>query len=255
MKIDVFFTPEGFDDDYLRERHAVVIDVLRASTTIITALQNGAKEVIAFSDIAQARAAMELHNAERPLLCGERYGKIIEGFDLGNSPEEFSEEAVSGKTLFFCTTNGTRALLKAKPAKTILLAAFINLSIVKEFLVKPENIEYNLAIICSGKENRFSLEDALCAGLLVDKLLADKKVQVMSLSDSALAARILYEKFRGNELAALKESDHGRYLTSIGFAKDIEYAAKLDITQALPILEENALRLYKLETKKFKRVD
>ncbi len=255
MKIDVFFTPEGFDDDYLREKHAVVIDILRASSTIITALQNGAKEIIPCVDIVEARAIAQTLSEERALLCGERQGKIIDGFDLGNSPEEYTAEVVSGKTLIFCTTNGTRAILRAKAAKTVLVGAFINLSILKEFLVRPENIEYNLAIICAGKENRFSLEDALCAGLLVDKLLADKKAQVMSLSDSAMAARILYEKFRGNELAALKESEHGRYLTTIGFAKDIEFAAKLDVTQALPILEENVLRLHKLETKKFKRVD
>lgn len=255
MKIDVFFTPEGFDDDYLRERHAVVVDVLRASTSIIVALQNGAKEIALYTDIDEARSAASSLFDEQPLLCGERHGKLIEGFDLGNSPEEFTAEVVTGKPLIFCTTNGTKAVLKARHAKTTVVAAFINISIVKEFLVRPENIDYNLAIICAGKENRFALEDALCAGLLVDKLLADKKAQVISLSDSALSARILYEKFRGNELAALKDCEHGRYLSTIGFSKDIEFAAKLDVSQALPILEDGVLKLYKLETKKFKRVD
>jgi len=256
MKIDVFFTPTGFDEAYLRERIAVVIDVLRASTSIIAALQNGAKEIIPVEEIEEAHNAASSLFSERPLLCGERQGKLIDGFDLGNSPEEFSSDTVSGKSLVFCTTNGTRALVKSKEAKSVVVAGFNNISVVKEFILKLEHADNHLAIICAGKENRFSIEDALCAGLLVDKLLADKKTQLPLLpSDSAYAAKTLYEKYRGNELAALKDAEHGKYLASIGFAKDIETAAKIDSSQALPILEDNALRLYKLEARKFKRVD
>jgi len=255
MKIDVFLTPFASEEAAFNDRLVVVIDVLRASTTIITALENGAKEVIPVAEVEEALTVASNLFSERPLLSGERQGKVIQGFDLGNSPEEFSASVVSEKSLVFCTTNGTRAIVKAKSAKVLVICGFLNISTVKEFILKPENLEYNLSIVCAGKENRFSLEDTICAGLLVDKLLTDKKGQAFTLSDSALAARILYEKFRGNELAALRDSEHGRYLTQLGFGKDIETAARIDTSQALPILEDSAIRLQKVEKRKFKRVD
>ncbi|MCS6988496.1 MAG: 2-phosphosulfolactate phosphatase [Chloroherpetonaceae bacterium] len=255
MKVDVFFTPAGIEETAFNDKIVVVIDVLRASTTMITALENGAKEIIPVVEVEDAlKVASSLFN-ERPILSGERHGKVIQGFDLGNSPDEFAASVVSDKSLVFCTTNGTKAILKAKSAKILALCAFLNVSVVKEFVLRTENLEYNLVILCAGKENRFSLEDAICAGLLVDKLLADKRGQSIALSDSATAARILYEKFRGNELAALRESEHGRYLASLGFAKDIEAAARIDVSQALPIMEDSIIRLQKVEKRKFKRVD
>ncbi len=255
MKIDVFLTPTGIEEATFNDKVVVVIDVLRASTTMITALENGAKEIIPVAEVEDALMVASSLFSERPILSGERQGKVIQGFDLGNSPEEFSTSVVSDKSLVFCTTNGTRAIVKAKSAKALVICGFMNISIVKEFILKPENLEYNLSIICAGKDNRFSLEDTLCAGLLVDKLLTDKKGQAFTLSDSALAARILYEKFRGNELAALRESEHGRYLTQLGFGKDIEIAARIDTSQALPIMEDSMIRLQKVEKRKFKRVD
>lgn len=255
MKVDVFLTPAGVEETAFNDKIVVVIDVLRASTSMITALENGAKEIVPVVEVEDAlKVASSLFN-ERPILSGERNGKIIQGFDLGNSPDEFSASVVGDKSLVFCTTNGTKAILKAKSAKTLLICAFLNVSVVKDFVLKAENLEYNLVILCAGKENRFSLEDTICAGLLVDKLLADKKGQAIALSDSALAARILYEKFRGNELAALRESEHGRYLASLGFGKDIEAAARIDASQALPIMEDSIIRLQKVEKRKFKRVD
>ncbi len=255
MKIDVFFTPACVDEGTLSDKVVVVVDVLRASTTMITALENGAKEIIPVAEIEEALKVATSRVAERPLLSGERHGKVIQGFDLGNSPEEFSASVVGEKSLVFCTTNGTRAIVKAKSAKVLVICGFLNISTVKEFILKPDNLEYNLSILCAGKENRFSLEDTICAGLLVDKLLTDKKGQAFLLSDSALAARILYEKFRGNELAALRDSEHGRYLAQLGFGKDIETAARIDASQALPILEDSAIRLQKVEKQKLKRVD
>jgi 2-phosphosulfolactate phosphatase len=255
MKIDVFLTPHYLDDQTFTEKTVVVIDVLRASTSIIYALESGAKEIIPVSEIREAEQTASDLFSQKPFLCGEREGKIIPGFDFGNSPEEFTEEKVQNATLVFCTTNGTRAIQKTRHAKRLLIGALSNVTIVKEFLVRPENIDTNLAIVCAGKENRFSLEDTICAGLLTDKLLADKKGQGFTMSDSAMAARALYEKFRGNELGALKDSEHGRYLTTIGAAKDIEFCAKIDSSQSLPVFEGGVVKLHTLEKRKFKRVD
>jgi 2-phosphosulfolactate phosphatase len=255
MKIEVFLTPSGIEETAFSDKIVVVIDVLRASTTMITALENGAREIIPVAEVEDALMVAASLFSERPLLSGERQGKVIQGFDLGNSPEEFAPNVVSDKSLVFCTTNGTKAIVKAKNAKVLVICGFINISVVKEFILKAENLEHNLAIVCAGKENRFSLEDTLCAGLLVDKLLTDKKGQAFTLSDGAAAARILYEKYRGNEFAALRDSEHGKYLSMIGFGKDIEIASRIDTSQALPILEESMLRLHKVEKRKFKRVD
>lgn len=256
MKIEVFLTPSEIEEHHLKEKTAVVIDVLRASTSIITALQNGAKEVIPVDEVESALKISSNLFAGQAMLCGERGGKIIEGFDLGNSPETYTPEIVQGKSLVFCTTNGSKALVKARHARALVVAAFANVSVVKEFLLRPENSEHNLVIICAGRESHFSLEDTLCAGLLIDRLLTDKKARVsIQLSDTALAARVLYEKFRGNETATIVESEHGKYLASIGFASDVVTCAKIDASQALPIFEDSVIHLHKVETRKFKRVD
>ncbi|ACF12979.1 2-phosphosulfolactate phosphatase [Chloroherpeton thalassium ATCC 35110] len=257
MKVDVFLTPAGIDEHHLRDRIVVIIDVLRASTSIVMALQNGAKEVIPVEEVEKALKIASSLAKGQALLCGERNGQKIEGFNLDNSPEAYDEDTVKGKSLVYCSTNGSKTLSLTQSAviKDLLVAAFTNITVVKEYIVKPENAENHLAIICAGKSSRFSLEDTICAGLLIDKLMADKKNQTgYILSDTARAAKILYEQFRGNELGALKESEHGRFLISLGYERDIEVCAKIDSSQALPQLENGVLKLSKFETKKYKRV-
>lgn len=257
MRIEVFFTPTGVPEHSLRDRTVVIIDVLRSSTSIISALQNGAKEVIPVAEVEDALKISANLVKGQSLLCGEREGKLIEGFDLGNSPESFKPEVVTGKSLICCTTNGTGAMMLAKNAKTkdLLIASFTNISIVKEFILKPENIENHLTILCAGKNHMFSLEDVICAGLLIDRLQTDKMNKIaFQLSDTAASAKILYEQYRGNELAALKGCEHGKYLISLGFESDVEFCAKIDSSQALPVLQDSVFKLSKIETKKFKRV-
>jgi 2-phosphosulfolactate phosphatase len=257
MKIDVFFTPIEAQEHYLKDKIVVAIDVLRASSSIVTALQNEAKEVIPVAEVEDALKISANLAEGQSLLCGEREGNIIKGFDLGNSPDSFTPEVIAGKSLIFCTTNGTKSFIAAKNSrvKELLVGGFVNITAVKEYILKPENHEHHLAILCAGRNNLFSLEDAVCAGLLIDKLLTDKTSGVkFELSDTATAAKILYEEYRGNEISALEISEHGKYLSSIGFQKDIEQCAKIDSSQALPILHDSVLKLLKVETKTFKRV-
>lgn len=257
MKIDVFFTPAGLDEQAIREKTVVVIDVLRTSSTIISALENGAKEVIPVNEVEKAlQIASDLAKGQA-LLCGERQGQIIEGFNLGNSPEEYTSEKVNGKSIVLSTTNGVKTLnmVKAAKVKELVVASFNNVTIVKEFILKPENIENDLVIVCSGRSNRFSLEDVISAGLLIEKIVIDKKNEFSYvLSDTAKAARMLFEQYRGDENRALLESEHGKYLTTLGFEKDVELCAKIDYSQILPRLENGVIKQYKVETKKFKRV-
>ncbi len=258
MKIDVFFTPAGLDEQAIRDKSVVVIDVLRASTTMIAALENGAKEIIPVNEVEKAISIASSLAKGQALLCGERQGQIIEGFDLGNSPQEYVKEKIKDKSIVFSTTNGVKTLNQAKEAKIhdLIVASFNNVSIVKEYILKPENIEHNLAIICSGKNNRFSLEDVICAGLLIEKIAIDKKTEITYLlSDTAKAARMLFEQYRGNETNALMESEHGKFLISLGFEKDVEICSKIDSSQILPRLENGVIKQYKVETKKFKRVN
>ncbi len=258
MKIDVFFTPAGLDEQAIRDKSVVFIDVLRTSSSIIAALENGAKEVIPVNEVEKALQMASNLAKGQARLCGERNGQIIEGFDLGNSPEEYTKEKVSGKSIVLSTSNGVITLNKAKEAKIreLVVASFSNISIVKEFILKPENIENDLAIVCAGKSNRFSMEDVICAGLLIEKIVLDKKSEFSYvLSDTAKAARMLFEQYRGNEKNALMESEHGKFLTSIGFENDVENCSKIDLYQILPRLENGVIKQYKVETKKFKRVN
>jgi 2-phosphosulfolactate phosphatase len=241
MKIEVFFTPGQVDEDSLRERNVVVVDILRASTTIITALSNGAKEVVPTATVEGAvKIATALH-AGSTLLCGEREGIRIDGFDLGNSPNEYTSDKVEGKTLVFSSTNGSVALTKGKYACALIVGGFVNLSEVVNFL---KISEVDISIICAGKLNAFCLEDALCAGMMTSKLVG-KKIRTFDLSDSAFAVVELHKSLGTNLLKSLQDSEHGRYLTEIGFGEDLKVCSQIDSIPVLPLMEDNVVRLRK----------
>jgi 2-phosphosulfolactate phosphatase len=275
MKIEVYYSPAVLDEHHCKDKKVVVIDVFRASTTIVTALMNGAKEVVPVDNVETAtKIAASLFQGQS-LLCGERNGKRIEGFDLGNSPASYTNEFIGGKTLVFCSTNGSVALVKAKHAKHLTVCSFLNLSAVKTFLLEP--VEYataaerrydDIIIVCGGLYNDFSLEDTLCAGMLVDKLTADLNRKplheknpsvspsaVPHLSDAALAAQMLYRGFRNNYSETAKLSQHGKYLAGIGFESDLDLCVQLDTTDTLPVFEGGVLKLRVKEKRKFKKVE
>ena len=200
---------------------AVIIDVLRATSTLTRALANGAARVIEAATVDEAIVLGQRHPGS--LLCGEREGRIIPGFDLGNSPFEYTNERVAGKTLVFASTNGSQALRLAA-GRTRILAAFVNLSAVVERLRGAPEI----VIVCSGKLGEPSIEDTACAGLLVRRLRDHGGEPVGA--EAALAERDALP----NE-AAIREvvegSEHGRYLWSLGaeFASDVAWCASLDV--------------------------
>ncbi|MBX7046057.1 MAG: 2-phosphosulfolactate phosphatase [Ignavibacteria bacterium] len=233
------------DELTLKGKNVIVIDALRATSTIATALVNGAKEVIPTENAATAvRVAKGSGNS---MLCGERGGKIIEGFNLGNSPLEYTAEAIKDKSLVFSTTNGTVSLSKAKYAKNCLLASFLNIQAVVDFV---KELNEDIVIICSGKLNNFCIEDAVCAGVIINKLI-DKNEENYSFTDSEnacikLAKAYAYEKSKISPhkiLDMMKISEHGKYLVEIGFQNDLEFCSAVDSIHSIPMLKSGIIKL------------
>jgi 2-phosphosulfolactate phosphatase len=216
---------------------AVVIDVLRATTTIVHALAAGAICVRPCAEVEEARDLAGGMRAGRVLLGGERHGQPLPGFDLGNSPREYTGKVCKGNTIVLTTTNGTRALLRAAEAERALVAAFVNYSAVCEQLRQDSR---PLHIVCAGTEGEVSLEDTLLAGALVDFLCQAGEVQ---LND---AARLAWDGFEnhGRCLAgALEVGKGGASLRRLGYDEDIKAAAQVDRFALVPELRRDPLRV------------
>jgi 2-phosphosulfolactate phosphatase len=243
-KIDVYLTQSLINDDlFLKDKNVVVVDVLRATSTITVALSNGAREIIPAESVTiAARISKGLGKA---LLCGERNGVVVEGFNLGNSPFEYKSETVRDKSLIFSTTNGTISIAKARHAKTCALAGFINLSLAVEHI---KSLDGDVIIVCSGKLNNFCIEDAVCTGVILNNLLSEEKYE---LNDSAYAclrlAKILATKIgkpaSSKILDMLKESEHGKYLISLGFTDDLKLCSEIDSYPHLPVYFNGTIKL------------
>lgn len=238
MKINVLSTTLSADELYFTDKTTVVIDVLRASTTIITALDNGAKEILPVASVDFAMKVSGGFFSMQTLLCGERNTKKIEGFALGNSPLEFTQDKVAGKTIILYTTNGTRAVAKAKFSANLYVCSFSNVSALAGHLSK---LNKDIEILCAGRSNNFSLEDTICAGKLISEI-ENLKVRV-SLTDSAKASVSLSKSLGKSILKMLKESEHGKILLENGFEEDLDFCSKLNTTQAIPYYTEGALKL------------
>jgi 2-phosphosulfolactate phosphatase len=246
MKIDLSFSAGQFDDLQLRDKNVVVLDVLRASSTITVALNNGAREVIPVASIESAVKISGSLFGEVTLRGGERNGKTIEGFNLGNSPLEYSEAAVKGKSIIYCTTNGSVAMAKSRYARALIIGSFLNLTTIVDFIREEKK---DFLFICAGRINTigyFSLEDAVCAGMMIQKLMKDESLE-LNLSDSAKAAHALYKSFGRSILKMLKTSEHGKFLIEIGFADDLKICAAVDSVPVLPVQIENKIKLKKEE--------
>jgi 2-phosphosulfolactate phosphatase len=180
------------------------------------------------------------------LRAGERNGKTIEGFNLGNSPLEYTPKVIKGKSIILMTTNGSMAIVKGKHAKNLAVAGFINLTLAVKFLAA---LQEDIVIVCSGKENNFCIEDAVCAGRIVNDLTEAMNGDVV-IDDAANAATMLDKSAGKSLLRLLKNSEHGQYLTSIGFGDDLKVCADIDSIPVLPLLVGNILRPAKEQAKR-----
>jgi 2-phosphosulfolactate phosphatase len=239
MVVDLHLITQQAEESALRDRTVVVIDVLRAGTSIITALSNGAKEIIPVSTVESAVKISGNLFGDVVLLGGERNGKMIEGFDLGNSPSEYSPERVKGKSIIFSTTNGSQALVKARYARDVYVCGFVNITAAAEALAENPR---DFTVLCSGNNGALSMEDTVCAGMLIDKVSTLADVET-SLTDSSRAAVVLYKKFGKNTLKVVRTSDHGKYLHAIGYDADLDTCAAVDSTRVVPHLEGNSIKV------------
>jgi len=241
IHIAAYFTPRNIEEMHLKDKNVVVIDVLRASTTIAVALRNGAKEIIPVGDIESVVKISGSLFGNVTLRAGERNGRMIEGFNLGNSPKEFTEEIVKGKSIILMTTNGTAAMAKGRHAKNHVIAGFVNLSVVVRFL---RDLKSDFIIICAGSENSFCIEDAVCAGKIINHLGKEMDAQLV-LDDAGRAAAALDKNFGKDILKLLGTSQHGAYLSEIGFADDLKVCSELDSVRVLPKLSGSIIRAHR----------
>lgn len=240
MKLNVFFSPVIVDELYFTGKTTVIIDVLRATSTIITAIDNGAKEIVPVATVEFAVKVSGGMFGGQTLLGGERNTKKIEGFALGNSPFEYSKEVVENKSIVFYTTNGTKAIAKAKYSENLFACSFLNITAIVNQLI---SLQTDVEIICSGRNNYFSLEDSVCAGMLVSKL--KNHHNDFELNDSAKASLILYEKLGGDILQMLKTSEHGKILIENEFEADLEYCSKIDMFDIVAYYSSGVLKKLK----------
>jgi 2-phosphosulfolactate phosphatase len=235
--IKVHLVPSLLDPNQLAGSAAVVIDVLRATTTIVHALSAGCTEVRPCAEIDEAKALAATFPKRRALLAGERHGKKIADFDLGNSPAEFTAKKCKDKTLILTTTNGTRAIARSLLAERLLIAGFVNFSAVCEQLghdARPVHI------VCAGYEGAPALEDTLLAGAFVEFFCEEMDVR---LDDSARLAWDCFENHGRILLGALQVSQSGEHLTALGSGDDIPLAAAVDKFTIVPELRRDPLRI------------
>ncbi len=249
--LNVYALPKLVDPQELAGGTAVVIDVLRATTTIVYALDAGARQVIPCLTIADALAAAEQFPRSEVLLAGEREGLPIDGFDLGNSPGEFTPERVEGKTIVLTTTNGTQAIGHAQTADEILLAAFVNAGAIVRRLVDRQHVH----ILCAGTDGKLGDDDVLLAGMLVDRLEREggmvyrENAQAMTARETwrhsfslpqALGAEVLDPDLLASQL---RKSPGGHNLMSLGLEEDILAASWIGRFDLVPRFDPKIMRI------------
>jgi len=238
MKIDVYFTPLGLNAGDLSGRGVVVVDVLRATTSIVTALANGAKAVVPAATSEEAVRLTANLEKNGYVLAGERKSLKIEGFALGNSPREMTAEAVGGKTIYMSTTNGTPALVAVQGGEPVLVAAAVNFSAVAERARGLFEERGDLVIVCAGREKQFALEDGYVAGRLVKAVRKGRRK--IALNDAATVVLDLPSRFP-NWAAALGASEAARELRAADLGEDVEFSAKADRFSVVPSIVDRRI--------------
>jgi 2-phosphosulfolactate phosphatase len=216
----------------------VIIDVLRATSTIATALYNGARYIVPVDSVAKC---IELGRQINCITAGERDGKIAEGLSYGNSPFEYTREFINGKILVLTTTNGTRLLHMAldKGAREIITGSFCNLDAVSEYLIRQKN---NVILACAAWKDRINIEDTLFAGAVIEKVRGYFNIEC----DASHLALNVYQKASGDLFTFMKDNNASHYnrLMGFGLEKDIRYCLEPNLANVLPIYEDGKLKIY-----------
>jgi 2-phosphosulfolactate phosphatase len=230
--IDVCLSPDLMHLYEVRDKTVVVVDILRATSCMTTAFAFGIKSITPFAKLEDCLSMRE----KGYFTAGERDGKKVEGFDLGNSPFEYMEEKLRDKRIAFTTTNGTQAIAKSEGAKEIVIGSFLNLSAVTEYLSKRDN---NILVVCAGWKGKVNLEDTLFAGALVDMLRDNTEPDC----DAPLVAQRLYRQAKDDLFEFLKDSSHVKRLAKLNIYKDIRFCLTPDQYSVVPVLRNGVLEL------------
>ncbi len=224
-------------------RAVAVIDVLRASTTIAAALANGARAVVPLADAATVAERARGYARGDVLLAGERHMRPVPGFDRGNSPGEFTRDAVGGRTVLLATTNGTPALVAAAAAgaRHVISVAFVNLSASVAFLRAALRGGLGVTIVCAGQDRQFALEDAACAGRLARELARGRRGGRAALDDAARACALLDRRYRDRFDRLFADAAHARALADAGYESDLAACADVDRYSVVPALAHGQL--------------
>ncbi|HEX2719304.1 MAG TPA: 2-phosphosulfolactate phosphatase [Gemmatimonadaceae bacterium] len=239
MRVEVFFTPQQVAPSDVAGRVVVVIDVLRASSTVAAALANGAKAVVPFDSSEEAITRAKQFERGLVKLAGERKMHAIPGFDLGNSPREFTREAVEGKTILLTTTNGTGVFGVVQGARDVVVASYVNFSSASAMLRAAARAGTDISIVCAGREKRFSLEDAACAGRYTRHIV--KRLTDVELNDGAHAASMIDRRYGDNLPRLFGEATHGRALAEAGYSEDLELCATVDAFPVIPVYSDRQI--------------
>ncbi|MGI6558412.1 MAG: 2-phosphosulfolactate phosphatase [Limnochordia bacterium] len=235
-QVEVAVHPAEVDPASLPGRRVVMFDVLRASSTIVTALAAGARGVVPALEVEEARAKAKAYGPG-VLLGGERGAKRIPGFDLGNSPLEYVDQVVRDRLIIMTTTNGTKALARGAGAREVLVGCLLNAPSLADYLASQPGGD--ILLICAGVQGRIALEDIMGAGYLV-YLLERRGLEVKG--DGAFLAAEVYFMYRDDLAAAMGSFEHGRRLLELGFGEDIAYCAQQGLLAVLPRLEGGIIR-------------
>jgi 2-phosphosulfolactate phosphatase len=231
-RVEVCFTPGEYP--YYKDEFeiVVVIDVLRATSAICAAFENGIKSIIPVPTVEEAWD----YKLKGYFAGAERKGKIVEGFDFGNSPFAYMRDDFKGQEVVLTTTNGTKSLDVAKNAETVVVGSFLNLNALSKWL---ETQNKNVLCLCSGWQDKFNLEDTICGGAISDYLISTGKYT--SIEDSSIAAKYLFLSAKDNYLGYLKSSSHRRRLKNLNLNEDIRYCLTPNQTDVIPILKDGKL--------------
>ena len=239
MRIEVLFGAASVASSDVAGRVVAVIDVLRASTTIATALANGARAVVPLESSDEVIMRAKAFERRDVRLAGERRMMPIPGFELGNSPREFTREVVEGKTVLMTTTNGTPAIGTTSGARDVVIASYVNYTAVLTMLRTALRGGADVAIVCAGRDRHFALEDAGCAGRYVNTVA--KRMSGIALNDAAQACSMIDRKYGDQVLRLLEASEHGRALRDAGFGDDLAACAAIDSFPVIPLYQDRQI--------------
>jgi 2-phosphosulfolactate phosphatase len=239
VRIDVLFGAASVATSDVAGRVVAVIDVLRASTSIATALSNGARAVVPLESSDEVITRAKAFERRDVKLAGERRMLPIPGFDFGNSPLEFTRENIEGKTVLMTTTNGTVAITNTQGARDVVIASYVNFTAVCTMLRTALRGGADIAIICAGRERQFALEDAGCAGRYVNHV--SKRMTNVTLNDAAQACALIDRKYGDQIVRLFEASEHGRSLREAGFGDDLAACAAVDSFPVIPLYQDRQI--------------